>query len=75
MSFNSSLMRESRALSFVNRLIDNSNIPEGTLRKSQFRSNVSRHVVAQLGVASTQTRCELAFLKKLHDLGDKTMDA
>jgi hypothetical protein len=29
--FNSSLMRESRALSLVSRLIDSSNIPEGTL--------------------------------------------
>jgi NTE family protein len=34
--FNSPLMRESRALSFVSRLIDNSNMPEGTLRKIQF---------------------------------------
>jgi NTE family protein len=75
MLFNSSLMRESRALSFVSRLIDNSNIPEGTRRKIQLHSDVSRHVVARLGVASKQARCELAFLKKLHDLGGKTMDA
>jgi hypothetical protein len=52
MLFNSSLMRESRALSFVSRLIDDSNIPEGTLRKIRLHSDVSRHVVARLGVAS-----------------------
>jgi hypothetical protein len=55
MLLNSSLMRESRALSFVSRLIDNSNIPEGTLRKNQLHSNVSMRVVARLGVASKQT--------------------
>jgi hypothetical protein len=68
-------MRESRALDFVSRLIDNSNIPAGALRKIQLHSDVSRHVVAGLGVASKQLRSGLAFLKRLHDLAGKTMDA
>jgi hypothetical protein len=53
MLLNSSQKRESRAPGFVSRLIDNSNIPAGTLRKIQLYSDVSRHVVAGLGIASS----------------------
>ena len=74
MSFNSSPMRESRAISFVSLLIDNSKIDEGTLRKILINSNFSGYVVARLGVASKPS-ARWQFPEMLHDFGSKSVDA
>jgi NTE family protein len=74
MWFNSSPMRELRAISFVRRLIDNSKIREGMLRKILSHSNFAGHVVARLGGASKPS-VSWQVLEGLHDLGSKSVDA
>jgi hypothetical protein len=71
MWFNSSPMRELRAISFVRRLIDNSKIREGMLRKILSHSNFRRPRGRQAG-RRKQAECEL---EGLHDLGSKSVDA
>jgi NTE family protein len=74
MSFNSSPMRELRAISFVSRLIDNIKIREGTLRKILIHSNFAGHVVARRGV-DKQAEARWQFLERRYDLGSKSVDA
>ena len=74
MWFNSSPMRELRAISFVRRLIDNSKIREGMLRKILSHSHFAGHVVARLGGASKPS-VSWQVLGGLHVLGSKSVDA
>ncbi|MBF9033609.1 patatin-like phospholipase family protein [Rhodobacterales bacterium HKCCE2091] len=51
-SFNSSLLREMRAIEFVHRLIDQGKIPEGTMKRVNMHMIADDALMAQLSVAT-----------------------
>jgi NTE family protein len=67
-SFNSSLMREMRAISFVSRLIDEQKINDGSLRKILIHSIFADDITSRLGVASKHN-ANWRFLTRLRDGG------
>ena len=73
-SFNSSLMREMRAISFVSRLIDEQKINDGSLRKILIHSIFADDVMSRLGVAS-KYNASWRFLTRLRDLGRASAEA
>ncbi len=67
-SFNSSLMREMRAIAFVTDLIERKQIKERRVRKMHIHAVEGENLMRTLGVAS-KLNPEWSFLKKLRDEG------
>jgi NTE family protein len=67
-SFNSSLMREMRAIHFVTRLLDDGSIANGSLRRMRFHAVAADDVLSKLGVAS-KLNADWQFLTSLRDTG------
>ncbi|MGF6920671.1 patatin-like phospholipase family protein [Paraburkholderia sp. 40] len=73
-SFNSSLMRELRAISFVTRLIDDGKIARGAMKQMLIHSIRSDETMSALGVSS-KLNADWDFLCFLHDKGRAEADA
>jgi Predicted esterase of the alpha-beta hydrolase superfamily len=73
-SFNSSLLKELRAIDFVGRLIDEGKLDEQHYRRAHIHIIENQAVLAPLG-ASSKMNAEWAFLIHLHDLGRETAQA
>lgn len=73
-SFNSSLLRELRAIEFVNRLIDTGRIAAGTMKRNRIHSISDDALMVQLGIATKLTPSR-ALLWQLHEAGHAAMDA
>ena len=67
-SFNSSLMREMRAISFVTKLIDDGLVIGNSLRRLYMHSISADKVMSKLGVSS-KLNADWKFLLHLHDAG------
>lgn len=67
-SFNSSLMREMRAIAFVTRLIDEGALKEGRMKRMLIHAIEAQDIMRDLGVAS-KLNAEWEFLCHLRDLG------
>jgi NTE family protein len=67
-SFNSSLMREMRAISFVTRLLDERLVDGGRLKRVFIHSISADEVMKKLGV-STKLNADWGFLTHLHAAG------
>ncbi|HYM31554.1 MAG TPA: patatin-like phospholipase family protein, partial [Candidatus Cybelea sp.] len=74
LSFNSSLMREMRAINFVSKLIDNGFDDEGRLKRIYIHTVDAEEVLSGLGVSS-KLNADWDFLMYLHELGRKRGDA
>ncbi len=73
-SFNSSLMREMRAIGFVTRLIDENDGLESQLRRMMIHSIAADDVMGKLGVAS-KLNADWGFLSALRDTGRERAEA
>jgi NTE family protein len=73
-SFNSSLMREMRAISFVTKLIDDGYINGNRLRRLLIHSISADEVMKKLGVSS-KLNADWDFLLHLHEAGRSHADA
>ena len=67
-SFNSSLMREMRAIAFVTRLIDEGSVKEGSMRRMLIHSIAAEDFMQRLG-ANSKLNADWEFLVQLHDAG------
>jgi NTE family protein len=67
-SFNSSLLREMRAIRFVTRLIDDGTVVDGSLRHMRIHSIAADDVIAKLSIAS-KLDADWEFLTSLRDTG------
>lgn len=67
-SFNSSLMREIRAIDFVSKLIDDGVIADGSLSRMLIHSIAADEAMALLGAAS-KANVDRTFLRRLRDAG------
>jgi NTE family protein len=67
-SFNSSLLREMRAIRFVTRLIDDGTVVNGSLRRMRIHCVAADDVISQLSVAS-KLETDWEFLANLRDTG------
>jgi len=67
-SFNSSLLREMRAIRFVTRLIDNGTVINGSLRRMRIHTIEADDVIAKLSIAS-KLDADWEFLTSLRDTG------
>ena len=67
-SFNSSLLREMRAIAFVTRLIDEGKVTDGSLKRMFVHAIEADDAMQQLGPMS-QFNAEWDFLRYLHDIG------
>ena len=67
-SFNSSLIREMRAIRFVTQLIDDGYVANGSLRRMRIHAVAADDVVTKLGVAS-KLDANWDFLTRLRDIG------
>jgi NTE family protein len=67
-SFNSSLLREMRAIRFVTRLIDDGTVVDGSLRRMRIHSIAADDVIAKLSIAS-KLDADWEFLTSLRDTG------
>ena len=72
-SFNSSLLRELRAIEFVHRLIEAGRIPEGTMKDVRIHSVQDDAFMRQLGVATKLTP-NRGLLLQLKEAGRTAMD-
>jgi len=72
-SFNSSLMREMRAIQFVTDLIDGGKITNGGLKKMNIHSIEAQDVMAKLGVSS-KLNPDWGFLTYLRDRGRESAE-
>ncbi|HEX2891432.1 patatin-like phospholipase family protein [Vineibacter terrae] len=73
-SFNSSLLREMRAISFVTRLIDEGALDESRARRMLIHSISADHITTRLGAAS-KLNADWDFLMYLHDAGRRAAAA
>lgn len=73
-SFNSSLLKELRAIDFVDRLIDEGKLDEGRYRRMRVHVIENQKALKPLG-ASSKMNAEWAFLTHLRDLGRDTAQA
>jgi len=73
-SFNSSLMREMRAVSFVTHLLDEGHLDERKYRRMHVHWIDAEEEMRGLGVSS-KLNADLDFLLHLRDLGRRTADA
>jgi NTE family protein len=67
-SFNSSLLREMRAIRFVTRLIDDGTVVDGSLRRMRIHAIAADDVIAKLSIAS-KLDADWEFLTSLRDTG------
>jgi len=67
-SFNSSLLREMRAIAFVTRLIDEGKVADGSLRRMRIHGIEADEVMQELGPAS-KLNADRALLSHLHEVG------
>ncbi len=67
-SFNSSLMREMRAISFVTKLIDTGDIKPGTMKRMLIHAISADDVMNELSHTS-KLNADWEFLMRLHDTG------
>jgi NTE family protein len=74
LSFNSSLMREMRAINFVNRLVDGGFDDGGRLKRMLIHCIEAEDEIRPLGVSS-KVNVEWEFLSWLFELGRKKGDA
>jgi NTE family protein len=72
-SFNSSLLREMRAIAFVTRLIDDGKIDAGGLKRMLIHAIAADDAMQALGPMS-QLNADRAFLTRLHDIGHERAD-
>jgi len=70
-SFNSSLLKELRAIDFVARLLDEGKLDEGHYRRARIHIIENQAALNPLG-ASSKVNAEWAFLTHLRDLGRET---
>jgi NTE family protein len=73
-SFNASLLRELRAIHFVNRMLDAGTLTEGAMKRNYVHSVSDDTLMNQLGLASKMTP-NRALLLQLRDAGYASMDA
>jgi NTE family protein len=73
-SFNSSLLKELRAIDFVTRLLDEGKLDEGHYRRARIHIIENQTVLNALG-ASSKVNAEWAFLTHLRDHGRETAKA
>jgi NTE family protein len=73
-SFNSSLMREMRAISFVTKLIDDGKLKEGDAKRMKLHAIDADDVMRDLGVAS-KLNADWEFLMHLHEIGRERAEA
>lgn len=73
-SFNSSLMREMRAIEFAIRLIDEGRVVDNRLKRMKIHSIEADEVMRGLGVES-KLHPDWGFLQELHAVGRETADA
>lgn len=74
LSFNASLMREMRAVDFVQRLLDDGVIPEGRWKRLRIHSVRDDETMRRFGVATKSTP-DWAVLKRLRAAGRASTDA
>ena len=67
-SFNSSLLREMRAIRFVTRLIDDGIVVDGSLRRMRIHTIAADDVIAKLSIAS-KLDADWEFLTSLRNIG------
>lgn len=67
-SFNSSLMREMRAIEFVSRLIDEGRIDEAALKRMRIHAIRDNEAMTELSIAS-KLNADTAFLERLRAVG------
>jgi NTE family protein len=67
-SFNSSLLREMRAIAFVTRLIDEGKVADGAMRRMLIHAIAADDVMQRLS-ASSKLNAEWEFLTNLHEVG------
>ncbi len=72
-SFNSSLMREMRAIQFVTALIDGRRIGGGEMKRMLVHAIAADEVMGRLGVQS-KLNADRAFLRYMRDAGRRTAD-
>ena len=72
-SFNASLLRELRAIEFVNRLIDEGMVPSERMKRNNVHSVSDDALMNQLGLASKLT-ISRTLLLQLKDAGRTAMD-
>jgi NTE family protein len=73
-SFNSSLMREMRAVAFVTKLIDDDKLDQGEAKRMLIHAIAADDVMHGLGVAS-KLNADWEFLTHLHDIGRERAQA
>ncbi len=73
-SFNSSLLKELRAIDFVARLLDEGTLDADRYRRARIHIIENENALSPLG-ASSKMNAEWAFLTHLHDLGRDTARA
>src|SRR5438045_7422909 len=73
-SFNSSLMREMRAVAFVTKLIDDGRLSQGDAKRVLFHSVCAVDVMRGLGIAS-KLNADIGFLSQLRTLGRERAQA
>jgi len=74
LSFNSSLMREMRAISFVTSLVDTGQISGRQLKRMLLHAVAAEKEMTSFSVAS-KLNADWDFLRKLHDIGRRTADS
>ncbi|PZQ49370.1 MAG: patatin [Rhodovulum sulfidophilum] len=72
-SFNASLLRELRAIAFVNRMLDAGTLAEGAMKRNYVHSVSDDKLMNQLGLVSKMTP-NRALLLQLRDAGFAAMD-
>ena len=73
-SFNSSLMREMRAVAFVTRLIDEGKIKDGDMKRMRIHGIDAEAFMQKLGAAS-KLNADWEFLQHLRDVGRERAEA
>jgi len=73
-SFNSSLMREVRAVEFLNRLVDEGHAPTPDIRQVRLHAIEADDIMQHLGAAS-KLNADWTFLTDLHAIGRRRADA
>ena len=73
-SFNAALLHELRAIAFVNRLLDQGVIPEGTMKRNNIHSVSDDRLMNMLGMV-TKLTISRTLLLQLKDAGRAAMDA
>jgi NTE family protein len=73
-SFNSSLMREMRAIAFVTKLIDSGQVKDGAMHRMMIHAIDAEDFMRELGVSSKMNP-DWEFLTHLRDVGREAADS